>query len=101
MDRSRGTLAAVPVAGLFLEIIALGVLALWWRSAAWISQVRRLHPATMESFILTSLPFYGRARQRRAVLGYEHRYNFPGFYEALKEGDETHYPYANLPRWGV
>jgi nucleoside-diphosphate-sugar epimerase len=34
-------------------------------------------------------------------LGYEPKYNFPQFYEALKKGNEAHYPYANLPWWGV
>ncbi len=29
------------------------------------------------------------------------RYNFPEFFEALQRGDRAHYPYANLPWWGV
>ena len=32
------------------------------------------------------------------VLGYRTRYNFPEFFEALKRGDRSHYPYADLPR---
>lgn len=37
----------------------------------------------------------------KRVLGYRPRYNFPEFFEALKRGDRSHYPYANLPWWGV
>jgi hypothetical protein len=35
------------------------------------------------------------------VLGYEPRYNFGEFLEALRTGDRDHYPYAGLPWWGV
>jgi UDP-glucose 4-epimerase len=35
------------------------------------------------------------------TLGYRPQYNFPEFYAALREGDEGHYPYADLPWWGV
>lgn len=44
---------------------------------------------------------YWSIEKAKQVLGYEPKYNFPQFYEALKEGNETHYPYANLPWWGV
>lgn len=44
---------------------------------------------------------YWSIEKAKQVLGYEPKYNFPQFYEALKEGNETHYPYANLPGWGV
>ena len=40
----------------------------------------------------------GKAKR---VLGYRPRYNFPELFEVLKRGDQSHYPYANLPRWGV
>jgi UDP-glucose 4-epimerase len=39
-----------------------------------------------------------KAKQR---LGYEPKYNFPQFYEALRQNNESHYPYADLPWWGV
>ena len=34
-------------------------------------------------------------------LGYAPRYNFPEFFEALRKGDRSHYPFADLPWWGV
>lgn len=34
-------------------------------------------------------------------LGYKPNYNFPEFYAACKEGNVNHYPYANLPWWGM
>ena len=37
----------------------------------------------------------------KAELGYRPQYNFPEFYAALKAGNEAHYPFANLPRWGT
>jgi UDP-glucose 4-epimerase len=40
----------------------------------------------------------GKARQE---LGYRPGYNFSGFLQALKEGNHSYYPFANLPRWGV
>jgi UDP-glucose 4-epimerase len=39
-----------------------------------------------------------RAKER---LGYKPNYNFPEFYAELKEGNVNHYPYANLPWWGM
>jgi UDP-glucose 4-epimerase len=44
---------------------------------------------------------YWSIEKAKCVLGYRPRYNFPEFFEALKRGDRTHYPYANLPWWGV
>jgi UDP-glucose 4-epimerase len=44
---------------------------------------------------------YWSIERAKRVLGYRPRYNFPEFFEALKRGDRTHYPYANLPWWGV
>jgi nucleoside-diphosphate-sugar epimerase len=35
------------------------------------------------------------------VLGYAPKHNFPEFYEALKQGSDDYYPFANLPWWGV
>ena len=37
----------------------------------------------------------------KRVLGYRPRYNFPEFFEALRRGDRSHYPYADLLWWGV
>jgi nucleoside-diphosphate-sugar epimerase len=37
----------------------------------------------------------------RRVLGYEPRYGFGEFLAALDAGDESHYPFAGLPQWGV
>ncbi len=34
-------------------------------------------------------------------LGYQPAYNFTGFLEALKTGNQAYYPFANLPWWGV
>ncbi|SDN05550.1 hypothetical protein SAMN04487897_101924 [Paenibacillus sp. yr247] len=39
-----------------------------------------------------------KAKER---LGYKPNYNFPEFYAACKEGNVNHYPYANLPWWGM
>jgi hypothetical protein len=33
--------------------------------------------------------------------GYRPRYNFPEFIESHKRGERSHYPYADLPWWGV
>jgi UDP-glucose 4-epimerase len=44
---------------------------------------------------------YWSIEKAKSVLGYRPRYNFPEFFEALKRGDRSHYPYANLPWWGV
>jgi UDP-glucose 4-epimerase len=44
---------------------------------------------------------YWSTDKAKQVLGYEPKYNFPQFYEALKKDNEAHYPYANLPWWGV
>jgi nucleoside-diphosphate-sugar epimerase len=44
---------------------------------------------------------YWSIEKARGVLGYTPRYNFPEFFKALKRGDRSHYPYADLPWWGV
>jgi len=44
---------------------------------------------------------YWSVEKANRVLGYGPRYNFPEFFEALREGDRSHYPYADLPWWGV
>jgi len=44
---------------------------------------------------------YWSVEKAKRVLGYRPRYNFPEFFEALKRGDRSHYPYADLPWWGV
>jgi UDP-glucose 4-epimerase len=44
---------------------------------------------------------YWSIEKAKSVLGYTPRYNFPEFFEALKRGDLLHYPYADLPWWGV
>jgi nucleoside-diphosphate-sugar epimerase len=44
---------------------------------------------------------YWSIEKAKRVLGYSPRYNFPEFFEALKRGDSSHYPYADLPWWGV
>jgi UDP-glucose 4-epimerase len=44
---------------------------------------------------------YWSIEKAKRVLGYRPSYNFPELFEALKRGDRTHYPYANLPWWGV
>ena len=44
---------------------------------------------------------YWSIEKIKRALGYGPRYNFPEFFEALKEGDRSHYPYADLPWWGV
>ncbi len=37
----------------------------------------------------------------RQELGYQPGYSFTTFLQALKEGDRSYYPFANLPWWGV
>jgi UDP-glucose 4-epimerase len=44
---------------------------------------------------------YWSIEKAKRVLGYRPRYNFSEFFEALKRGDWSHYPYADLPWWGV
>ena len=44
---------------------------------------------------------YWSIEKAKRVLGYRPRHNFPEFFEALKRGDRSHYPYADLPWWGV
>jgi UDP-glucose 4-epimerase len=39
--------------------------------------------------------------QAREVLGYEPRYHFAAFLDALQRNDPSHYPYAQEPWWGV
>jgi len=44
---------------------------------------------------------YWSIEKAKRALGYAPRYNFPEFFEALRRGDRSHYPYENLPWWGV
>jgi UDP-glucose 4-epimerase len=44
---------------------------------------------------------YWSIEKAKNMLEYRPKYNFPEFYAALKEGRESHYPYANLPWWGI
>lgn len=44
---------------------------------------------------------YWSIEKAERVLGYRPRYNFPEFFAALKEEDRAHYPYADLPWWGI
>lgn len=37
----------------------------------------------------------------KRVLGYQPQYNFGEFLEALRAGNQAHYPFAELPWWGV
>jgi nucleoside-diphosphate-sugar epimerase len=44
---------------------------------------------------------YWSIKKAKRALGFRPLYNFPEFFEALKRGDRSHYPYADLPWWGV
>ncbi len=44
---------------------------------------------------------YWSVEKAAHALGYAPRYNFPEFFEALRRGDRSHYPYADLPWWGA
>jgi len=44
---------------------------------------------------------YWSIEKAKRLLGYAPRYNFPEFFEALKREDPSHYPYEDLPWWGV
>jgi UDP-glucose 4-epimerase len=44
---------------------------------------------------------YWSIKKAKRALGYKPLYTFPEFFEALKRGDRSHYPYADLPWWGV
>jgi UDP-glucose 4-epimerase len=44
---------------------------------------------------------YWSIAKAKRILGYRPQYNFPDFFEALKRGDQSHYPFANLPWWGI
>ena len=37
----------------------------------------------------------------KRLLGYRPRYNFTEFLEALRSGNTSHYPFADLPHWGT
>ncbi|PLS85362.1 MAG: NAD(P)-dependent oxidoreductase [Actinobacteria bacterium] len=44
---------------------------------------------------------YWSVEKAARALGYAPWYNFPEFFEALRRGDRSHYPFADLPWWGV
>ena len=44
---------------------------------------------------------YWSIDKAKRLLGYAPHHNFAQFYEALQQGNEAYYPYANLPWWGV
>ena len=44
---------------------------------------------------------YWSIEKAERVLGYDPRYNFSQFFAALADGNRAHYPYADLPWWGV
>ncbi|QYR19407.1 hypothetical protein KZ483_15875 [Paenibacillus sp. sptzw28] len=44
---------------------------------------------------------YWSIDKAQRLLGYKPVYNFAEFYTALMEGNEAHYPYANLQWWGI
>ncbi len=44
---------------------------------------------------------YWSVEKAKRELGYRPEHNFSEFYTALKEGDESYYPFANLPWWGA
>jgi nucleoside-diphosphate-sugar epimerase len=44
---------------------------------------------------------YCSSNKAKKLLGYRPKYNFVEFYTAIKNGNEDHYPYANLPWWGM
>lgn len=41
------------------------------------------------------------SRMATEVLGYRPRYDFARFLQAWRSGDESLYPFAGRPRWGV
>ena len=43
---------------------------------------------------------YWSIDKARQILGYAPQHNFRQFYEAVEEGNEAYYPYADLPWWG-
>jgi hypothetical protein len=44
---------------------------------------------------------YWSIDKAKEKLGYQPKYNFPEFFSAMKEGNYSHYPYSNLPWWGM
>ncbi len=44
---------------------------------------------------------YWSVAKAKRELAYRPEHNFSEFYAALKEGDESYYPFANLPWWGA
>lgn len=44
---------------------------------------------------------YWSIEKAKRELGYRPAYNFSEFYGALRAGNEAHYPFADLPWWGV
>jgi UDP-glucose 4-epimerase len=66
-----------------------------------ISDLVRQHGGNVEELLNMWGHVYWSIDKAKELLGYEPKYNFPEFYTALKEGRESHYPYADLPWWGV
>jgi UDP-glucose 4-epimerase len=44
---------------------------------------------------------YWSIDKAKKILGYNPKYNFKEFLQALSKDDFNYYPYANLPTWGV
>jgi UDP-glucose 4-epimerase len=66
-----------------------------------ISEMVRLRGSSIsELFVMWGYTYWSIDRAKNN-LGYRPKYNFDQFYEALQDGKESHYPYANLPWWGI
>lgn len=66
-----------------------------------ISNLVKQYGETIEDLVTMWADIFWSIDKAYHSLGYDPKYNFSEFYTALKEGRESHYPYANLPWWGV
>src|SRR5215216_1314275 len=75
--------------------------ALWERTFPGLSELVEARGENLDELAKMWGYVYWSIDKAKQRLGYEPKYNFPQFYEALKQNNESHYPYADLPWWGV
>ncbi|MGM0883208.1 MAG: NAD-dependent epimerase/dehydratase family protein [Bacillota bacterium] len=66
-----------------------------------ISELVRLRGVNLSELMEMWGYTYWSIKKAKKQLGYYPEYNFNQFYEALRENNESYYPYANLPWWGI
>ncbi|HUC93470.1 MAG TPA: NAD(P)-dependent oxidoreductase [Paenibacillus sp.] len=61
----------------------------------------RAKGGNLDELLAMWVHIYWPIDRAKDMLGYRPQYNFGEFYEALRTDNEGHYPYANLPWWGI